>query len=173
MAEEEKHDDSTWAKVDAIVELLLDNDKYLNRKRIPELTEKVKEKFDVDTRQAQRYIKWAKAELRKITKLRKEKALDKALLDREYVINSMKKVKGEGAKRIAALKLALDAMKDRDDLQALYEHTKEKPDEQFNFNIDVTKLSTRGLNRLEAGENPHIVAADPTSWRDNAIPVAN
>jgi len=106
-----EHTTTTYLRVDAIIIMMLENQKYIEKNRQPDLVAIVIEQFEVGERQAQRLIGIAKKEFRKITKLKVEKALEIAILDREFLVRKFKS---------SDPKLALDAMKDREKLKNLY-----------------------------------------------------
>lgn len=119
---EDEHTDVVWQKVDAIVSLILENDKYLNPNRKSNLTKIVMEQFDVEERTAQRYIAFARKEIRKIGKEKKDKSFAKAIRDREYLLIKAKGVKNKSGEYIIEpdLKLALEIVKDREKLFGHY-----------------------------------------------------
>ncbi len=106
------HTDTFYSRVDAVVVLMLKNDRYLQSKRRDEITEKIIAQFGVSNRMAWLYLAEAKKEIRKLSKIKKKNAISKAILDREYIIASSKSGGDD--------KLALEAMKDRDKLIGLY-----------------------------------------------------
>jgi len=108
---EEAYTDIVWSRVDSIIVLILDNERYMQSKRTKELVQIVMEKFAVKERTAYRYLSIAKREIRKIGKEKREKAFLKAIRDREYLLAKTKNTD---------YKLALEIMKDRDKLYGLY-----------------------------------------------------
>ena len=106
------HTEAFYARVDAVVVIMLKNDRYLQSKRRDEITEKIIAQFGVSNRMAWKYLAEAKKEIRKLSKVKKKNAISKAILDREYIIASSKSGGDD--------KLALEAMKDRDKLIGLY-----------------------------------------------------
>ena len=64
---EKEHTEQYYAKVDAIVNMLLEEPQWILRPRSHELTEMVKKKLDVKYDMATKYIRDAKAEFRKKT----------------------------------------------------------------------------------------------------------
>jgi len=113
-----EHTDIVWTRVDGIVTLILGNERFIQSKRMRELVEIVKEKFNVSQRQAERYIALAKREIRKLGKEKKKEAFTKALRDREFLLRQVKNDKN--------YKLALEIMKDRDKLYDIYPEEKLK-----------------------------------------------
>lgn len=120
---DEKHTDIVWARVDSVVNLILENDRYLLSKRNGDLCRMVMEKFAIAERTAYRYIAEAKKEIRKLVSTDKTKAFARAMRDREFLYQKAKNgVKDEKNKLVVYpdLKLALDVVKDREKLQGLY-----------------------------------------------------
>ncbi len=149
------HTATTYLRVDSIVKLILDNDKYLQGKRSSELAEFVMKEFEVGLNAAYSYIKMAKAEIRQLGKKDKEKAFSKANRRTELI---WLKAKDDD------LKLALEANKEFCKLHGLYEEPKIKQ-EVINKNINYDNLTDKALQRLAAKEDPEKVLSDPTSYR--------
>lgn len=156
---EKEHTETTYAKADWVVKLILGNDNFLKGKRTPELCEIVMKEFDVAQQTAYSYIKIAKAEIRQIGKKDKEKAFKKANQRTELI---WLKAKDDD------LKLALEANKEFCKLHGLYEEPKIKQ-EVINKNINYDNLTDKALRRLAAGENPDIVLSDVTSYKHNEL----
>jgi hypothetical protein len=106
------HTDIVWSRVDAIVQLILDNPRYLGSRRQPELTKIVMERFGISERTAQRSLKEAKKVIREITKKDIKKNFKRAILDREFL---WQKAKNND------YRTALEVARDRDKLLGLYE----------------------------------------------------
>jgi hypothetical protein len=102
---------------------------------------------------AQSYISEAKREVRKISRLKKDKAFAKAIRDREFIIAK--------AKAEEDYKLALDAIKDRDKLLSLYDEV--KPQEITVKNIDMNRFTEFGLERIKKGDKIEEILLDPKS----------
>lgn len=100
-----------YIRADAVLIMMLENQKYFYSARAGELIKLVCKTFKVGERQAKRYIALAKKEFRKLKKAKLETAFQNAILDREYLVQKYKKEDP---------KLALDAMKDREKLLDLY-----------------------------------------------------
>lgn len=155
--DQQNHTDAYWVKVDAVVNLILENDRYLNVKRAPELTEMVMKRWGIDTRMAQKYIKEAKKEIKKLGQRDKEKAFIKAMRDREFLYRKAispsfifsKDLRDENGKLIlvADLKLALEVVKDRDEIHGLYEKTVNVKGELKNT-VNLDGISTTDLLTL-------------------------
>ena len=107
-----EHTEMVWSRVDSVVNLILENDRYLQSKRNGELTQLVVKQFNVSERNAQRYIGEAKKEIRRVGIKEKEKAFVRAIRDREFLYSK--------AKSGSDFKLALEIVKDRDKLCGLY-----------------------------------------------------
>jgi hypothetical protein len=136
------HTESFWARVDSIAALLMENDRYLHSKRNKELVEIVMQRFGIDERMSQNYIKHAKTITRKEAALKKEEAFKRAITDREFLFQKAKApFKDDAGKIIGApdYKLALDIIKDRDKLFGLYEE---------NINIKGTVTSKVDLSGI-------------------------
>jgi hypothetical protein len=119
----DKHTDIVWARIDAVVNLILENDRYFQAKRNKELCQTVMEKFAVEERQAQRYIREAKKEIKKIGQSDKQQAYIQAIRDREFLFSKAKQpFKDEQGRIIRApdYEYALDVIKDRDRIKGLY-----------------------------------------------------
>ncbi|MEW6507198.1 MAG: hypothetical protein AB1432_05575 [Bacteroidota bacterium] len=120
---DKEHTEFVWTRVDAVVNLILENDRYMQSKRNPELTKTVMDKFNLASRTAHRYISEAKKEIRKLGQSNKKKAFERAIRDREYLFQKSKNgIKDEQNLYVTKpdLKLALEVVKDRDKLNGLY-----------------------------------------------------
>lgn len=153
----DEHTPILWTRVDAVVNLILENDRYYQSKRNSELTKMVIEKFGISERTAHRYIAEAKSEIRKLSKKNVDQAYIRAIRDREFLYRKAisptfifnKDLKDEEGNLIlvADLKLALEVAKDRDHLQGLYV-------DEVNINgevknkIDLTGLTVEELRAL-------------------------
>ena len=157
----DEHTDIVWQKVDAIVSLILENDKYLNPNRKSDLTKIVMEQFDVSERTAQRYISFARKDIRKIGRDKKEKSFNKAIRDREYLFTKAKSgVKDKDGNYIVEpdFKFALDVVKDRDKLCGHYTDVVEVKGKIELKPALLQKLTDAQLDMLESiinrGEDP-------------------
>lgn len=153
----EDHTEFYWSRVDSVVVLILENDRYLQAKRNPELVQLVRLQFGVEDRQAQRYIKEAKKEIRKFAQQKRDEAYTKALRDREFLFHKAKAAIKSNANDVNAIKTALDVIKDRDNFQDLYKN-KENP-AVLNKNVDMNKLSDKQLEALAKGKTIEEVLA--------------
>lgn len=144
--DQEKHTEIVWSRVDAVVNLILENDRYLQAKRNGELCREVMEKFQIKERTAFRYIAEAKKEIRKLSDTDKKVAFARAMRDRDYLLQTAKRgIKDEQKKFIVFPdhKLALDIIKDRERLRGLYV-------EEINVNgVIRTKPDLSGLSTEE------------------------
>ncbi len=154
-----QHSQHFWARVDAVCLVILDNDRYLQSKRSAELTAKIVKKFGVSERQAQRYISAAKREVRRIGKAKRDKAFLKAIRDREYLLQK--------AKSTEDYKLALEILKDRDKLQGLYVDKVEHSGEVTHKNIDLSRFTEHGLERIKRGDPIEDVLMDPEAVKND------
>ncbi len=157
---ENEHTDMIWARVDSVIQVILENDRYLQSKRIKELTDKICEQFDVSDRTARKYISEAKKEIRKYYKLNKDKAFAKAIQDREYLLQKVKGIKDPSGKKYIIkpdLKLALEVMKDRDKLYGLYVEEVNVKGKISLIKVDTGKLTDEQLailkSKIKNGEN--------------------
>lgn len=148
--EKEEHKTAYYLRVDQVVVLILSNDRFLHSKRTSELTEMVQKKFQCGDRQAARYIADAKSEVRAIGRKNVTKAFKKAIRDREYIIAASKDKKD--------LRTALQAMKDRDELNSLYTEQVEHKGSITLKGFNLEKLTEEELTIVEGmikrGEDP-------------------
>jgi hypothetical protein len=146
--------------VDAVIVIMLENDRYLHAKRNIELTETVAEQLLCSKRTAQRYIAEARKEVNRIGKEKKEKALARALRDRELLFRRALKKQED--------KQALEVVKDRDKLQNLYVDQVKQSGEVTVKNIDMNMFTDFGLERLRRGDKVEDVLLDIKSIKQNA-----
>lgn len=167
------------SKIDITACIILENhQKWLKKgtKTTAELVKRIREEFGISKRTAERYIEEARKQIRTLLIKQRDKKLDKAILDREFVVNKGKLLlaqleneENEENKNISfatkkkllidAVKVILDASKDRDKLNELYIER----NENTNFDIDVTELTDHGLERIKRGDDPRQVILDPKS----------
>ncbi|MAT59850.1 MAG: hypothetical protein CMF23_17890 [Ignavibacteriae bacterium] len=154
------HTDLIYMRIDAVVNLVLENDRYTQKKRETELRDIVANKFGVSKRTALRYIKEALREINKLGKPNHKKAFEKAIRDREFLFQKAKGSKDGNGNYIIKpdYKLALEIVKDRDKLFGLYvDEVKHSGTISIN-NIDLSKLTDEQLSILESiikkGEDP-------------------
>jgi hypothetical protein len=150
---EDKIIEADWARIHNTIVFILENDQFLKPKINNELILEVIKKFGVNDEKAQTYISEAKREVRKISRLKKDKAFSKAIRDREFIIAK--------AKADEDYKLALDAIKDRDKLLSLYDEV--KPQEITVKNIDMNRFTEFGLERIKHGDKIEEILLDPRS----------
>lgn len=157
MATKDGHTEATWAKVDSVILLILENDRYMHARRTNELCEVVIKQFDVSKEQAYRYIRLARTEVRKISKEKVKVAYARALRRREYLWQKCKNSDG---------RLALDILRDTSKLEDQYPDERVKTENiNINKNVDYDKLTDKALRRLAAGEDVDVVVSDTTSYR--------
>lgn len=163
--EQDEHTQFFWTRVDSVVVLILENDKYLQSKRNVELTKTIIEQFSVSDRTAQRYIAEAKKAVRRLGLEKRDKAFDKAIRDREFLFQKAKGTKGKDGKYIDEpdYKLALEVVKDRDKIKGLYIEEIKHSGEITVKNIDYSKFTDYGLERLKKGDPVEQVMIDPKS----------
>jgi hypothetical protein len=138
---EGKHTDAVWSRVDAVVVLILENERYLQSKRGSELAKVVAEKFHVNPRTAKRYIKEARLEINKIGKADKKKAFIRAIRDREFLLQK--------AKSDSDYKLALEIIRDREKLHGLYVDEVKHTGEIALKDINLSSLTDDQLSKLK------------------------
>lgn len=141
LANGEEHTDIIYTRIDAVVQLMLKNDRYMQSKRNGELVKQVMAQFKIEQRQAEYYVSEAKSEIKKLGKEKKEEAFKRAVRDREFIVSA--------AKSGDDLKLALDAMKDRDKLHGLYVEEIKHTGSISLKNIDVSKLTDDQLRTIK------------------------
>lgn len=160
---ESGHIDIIWSRVDSVIALMLENDRYLGSKRTKELVNTVKERFNVEERTAYRYIAAAKKEIKAIGKLNSSEALLRAIRDREFLLSRAKGLKDASGQWLSEpdYKLYLEILKDRDKLLGLYE---ERFSGQVTVkNVDLSRLTEYGLERIKRGDNIEEVLRDAKS----------
>lgn len=135
--------------------MILERPQYLEKTNRRELVKEIQEKYNYKMRQAYRIYNLAAEMLLEVRTREAERNLDRALLDREYLIQ---KAKEEGD-----TKLLLEVMKDRDKLLGLYVD-KTKTDLSIR-QIDMSNFTDYGLERISRGEEITIVMQDPASYR--------
>lgn len=149
----EDHTPIIWSRVDAVVGLMLENDRYLSRARTKELIETVKEKFNIAERTAFRYVSEAKKVIRKISRENTANAFNRAMLDREFLFAK--------AKNSSDYKLALQIVQDRDKLRGLY--IDKSTQDVTVKKVDLSIFTDYGLERLSRNEPVELVMQDPKS----------
>lgn len=131
-------------RVDITATIILENhQKWLKsgKKNSAELLKRIREEFNVSARQAYKYIEEARKQIRQLLIKRRDKKLDKAILDREWVVRK--------AKDDNDTKLALDAMKDRDKLNELYIENIKHSGEIDLKDINIKSLTDDQLKKLK------------------------
>lgn len=101
------------ARINEVVTTILEDPRFFQSKSNSELYHLVKEKYNVKERQAKAYIQGAKEMIADMLEKKKEKSLERALLDREDLYRK--------SKETFDYKLSLEVAKDRDKLLGLYE----------------------------------------------------
>lgn len=149
-----------WSRVDEVVKLLLRNKKYLEANRGAELRKRVAKMFNLSERSAHDYINLAKEDLKRITEADKEIALQRALLDREYLIERAKGIRGKDGKYKVRPndKLLLEVFKDREKLLGLYFDSVKN--EMTIKNIDLSCFTEEGLAELVKGRDIYEVMSN-------------
>lgn len=155
-----------WSRVDAVINLILENTRYLDGRRQKELSELVSQKFEVSIRTAQRYIAAAKADIKSMTSSKTEVALERAIMDRELLLVKAKGIWNENKKQFDIPPdywLFLEAAKDRDKLLGLY--VEKQKSEMISKNVDMSRFTEFGLEQLAKGVDIQIVMLDPRAYR--------
>ncbi len=150
------HTEFVWARVDAVVKLIVESPRYLMVKRSKSLTELVMKNYDCSQRTAEKYIKEAKQVVKNYYRKRRDSALERALIDREHIIMKLKAEAGR-----PDFEMLLKTLMDRDRLLGLYDNVVTHKGTVTIKNFDITKLSDYGLERIKAGEDPEQVMNDP------------
>lgn len=148
----DKNTTQFYINVNGIVRELLKNDiLFTTESASKESLRLIRDSLGVSQRQANRYLKAAREEILKVSRTEVKEALDQALRDRHFIVLQAKKEND--------LKMALEAMKDRDKLKGLYvENIKS---EMTIKNIDLSKFTEHGLERLKRGDKIEEVLIDP------------
>lgn len=157
------HTEIVWSRIDSVVTLILGNERYFQSKRGGELNQIVMKTFGVAERTAKIYVSEAKKEIRRLGKAEKKKALLRALRDREFLFQRAKGTKDKTGKLTEKpdYKLALEIVKDRDKLLGLYVDEVKQTGEMTMKNVDMSKFTEHGLERLKRGDTIEEVLMDP------------
>lgn len=168
--DKEKKTERIWQRVDAVSQLLCENDLYMQNHRSAELCEVIMEKYEVSKRTAQRYISEARKEVNKLGKSNKKKAFARGIRDRQYLFQNAKMgLKDKSGNYITKPnhKLALEIIKDREDLIGLYTQNIKSSGEVTVKNVDMSMFTEYGLDKLKRGELLENVLLDPKSLKQN------
>lgn len=147
------HSPIYYAKVDKVVQLLLETNQYLKSKSTSELIEKVKDELGCQDRQAKQYILEAKKEIRQLLKTKKEKAFNKVIQDLELL--RLRNKSGENDK------LFLETVKYYAKMNGLEIDETKTTSEMTVKNIDLSRFTEHGLERLKRGDKVEDVLIDP------------
>jgi len=165
--EEQEHGIIVWARIDGIIHLILQNPRYLQRKRTGELTElvighiKKEYKITISERTAQRYVKEARNEIRRINARNIEKKKEMAVFARYSLIARAQKAQNLKEERLTLMDLA--------SLEGLYPEKNIKHTGEIMLkNIDFSKLPEGLLQRIVAGEDLNKVLAEINAINTNA-----
>lgn len=165
-----EHSDIVWARIDSVVTLILENTRYMHSKRNPELVKIVMDNFTLSERQALRYVAEAKREIRKIGVADKKKAFVRAIQDREFLLQKAKGTKkNDKVVEKPDYKLALEIVKDRDKLFGLYVDETKTTGEITIKNVDLSKFTEHGLERLKRGDKIEEVLIDPKAVKADNV----
>ncbi|MFO7446223.1 MAG: hypothetical protein R6W90_07635 [Ignavibacteriaceae bacterium] len=161
----ENHGLIFWARVDAVIDFILDNPAYLSAKRSGELTRSIIDHInkqagkELSESTARKYIREAKKEIMTLSKSRNDKKLQRAIVNRESLLSRVRK---EGD-----YKTEFMILKDIGELQGLYPlKTSSKTNAELK-NIDMSIFTDYGLERLKRGDDADIVSTDPKSVVQN------
>lgn len=99
-----EHTSVVSIRINEVVELILENPKYYQSKKSLELTNEVKNKYNVSSRQAMRYILGAKKAIADLVEQRKNESLETALMKLEFLYRK--------ALNLYDYELALDVVKE-------------------------------------------------------------
>lgn len=159
--EDDKRSEIVWARIDSVVTLILENTRYMHSKRSAELVKVVMKNFELSERQSQRYVAEAKKEIRRLGVPDKKRAFIRAIQDREFLLQKAKGTKDKNGRMSEKpdFKLALEIVKDRDKLFGLY--VDETKGEMTIKNVDMSKFTEYGLERLKRGDKIEDVLMDP------------
>lgn len=142
-----------------VVTLILTDDSFLEStksKRNKELRQLIEERFGVQSRQAQRYIKDARKEVEELKEKDKDYFFHRAIRRRDLYITKCINKKD--------YRTALRADDSLCKLLDLFPDQRIKS-ENTNYDIDLTKLTKKGLKRIARGDDPREVMMDPESVR--------
>lgn len=142
-----------YAKVDKVVQLLLETNQYLKSKSNSEFIDKVKKELNCQERQAKQYISEAKKEIRQLLKTKKEKAFAKVIQDLELI--RLRNKSGDNDK------LFLETVKYYAKMNGLEIDETKTTGEVTIKNIDLSKFTEHGLERLKRGDKIEEVLMDP------------
>ncbi|PKN95869.1 MAG: hypothetical protein CVU43_23645 [Chloroflexi bacterium HGW-Chloroflexi-5] len=156
-----KHTDQLWQRIDSVVNLILENDRYLQTRRSDELSKIVANKFSVSRRTAERYIVEARNEIRRLGKIDKKKAFEKCMRRFELLFNRSLGIKNQSGDFILKPdhRLARDLNNDIAKINQLF--IEESKSEVTVKNIDLSKFTEHGLERLKRGDSVEEVLMDP------------
>lgn len=101
------------ARINDVVSIILSEPRFFQSKSNSELSQLVQKTYNVKLRQSKQYIAGAREMIADMLEKKKEKSLERALLDREHLYKV--------AKDLLDYKLALEVAKDRDKILGLYE----------------------------------------------------
>lgn len=148
-----KHRDIFYAKVDKVVILLLETDQYLKSRASSELVRKVEKELNCQNTQARNYVSEAKKEIRRILKIKKENAFAKVIRDLELI--RIRNKNGDNDK------LFLETVKYYAKMNGLEIDETKTSGEITIKNIDLSKFTEHGLERLKRGDKIEEVLIDP------------
>ena len=152
---ERKHTLQLQLKAREVMGRILERPSLLEKTQRRELIEEIRDRYNYKSRQAYRLYNLAVDMLIDVMSREADKNLNRALIDREYLLQ---KAKEEGDMR-----LLLEVMKDRDKLLGLYVD-RSRTDVSIRA-IDMANFTDYGLERIAKGEEVTVVMQDPASYR--------
>ena len=149
-----------WTKVASVTEFILNDPTYFKRNRYKDLVGWVSGQFNVVERQAKRYISAAKKDINEFANSNRDTALEYTLVQyKRMFVEAMKSGTVKDGNRHKFLKLALEILRDQNNLLNLYPEKSVKQD-NINYDIDLNKLTEEGLERIKRGDDPRVVMLD-------------
>lgn len=154
---EGEHNELIWSRIYKTASVILSNNDYINKKRRGELNKIIRTEFNVSERTARQLIRSARFVILEVAMKNTDQNFGKAIVQREFIINSFLESND--------LSKALDAIKDRDKLNGLY--NLETKQEITVKNVDMSKFTEHGLQRLIKGDKIELVLTDPLAIKND------
>ncbi len=159
---EGEHTQQFYINVNSIVRELLKMDiLIINKKASNEVLHLIKSTLNCKDRQAKLYLKEARKEILRVSEIDKKEALRQALQDRHFLILQGKK--DNDYKHVHSV------MIDRDKLRGLYVDETKTTGEVTIKNIDLSKFTEHGLERLKRGDKIEEVLMDPKAVKADNV----
>lgn len=149
------HRPAFYINIDKVVKILLEKEHLTKSKATSELIEHVKSELNVEERMAKTYISEARKEIRKLLRLKSDKAFAKVITGLELL-------------RLRTLssgdnKLFLETIKYYAKMYGLEIDEVKQTGEMTMKNIDMSQLTEHGLERIKRGDRIEEVLIDPKS----------